>query len=140
MPELKNVQLDNFIAPNFEIDIDKLKYKNQQKEQTRLNNMKVYAETGEWPGKKAFKKRTESWEQTKKAKLDAKSKKELRKAKKQRKKAAEMENADNKLNKKRKQQFTQEDLDELANDIRLFKRLKKNKITEDEFDKEMGLE
>jgi len=98
-----------------------------------------YEQTGSWPGQKQHKKRVESWDQTKKAKLDAKSKKELRKAKKQRKKAAEAEASRSGKGKKR-QQFSQEDLDELASDIRLFKRLKKNKISEEDFDKAMGIE
>ncbi|XP_060645996.1 probable ATP-dependent RNA helicase DDX55 homolog [Drosophila nasuta] len=139
MPELKNYQGDGFIAPSFEVDLTKMSYKNVQKEQVRKQKLQTYEETGAWPGKqKPHMKRTESWDQTKKAKLDAKSKKELRKAKKERKRKAEAGEAGNK--RKRKQQFTQEDLDELATDIRLFKRLKKKKITEDDYNKAMGIE
>ncbi|XP_067644352.1 probable ATP-dependent RNA helicase DDX55 homolog [Eurosta solidaginis] len=139
MPELKNADTSNFIGPKNMVDITKVGYKNPLKEQQRQEKLKVYEDSGIWPGKKKFKKRTESWEQTKKAKLDAKSKKELRKAKKQRKKESEAQN-DVKSAKKRKPQYTQEDLEELANDIRLFKKLKRNKITEEDFDKEMGIE
>ncbi|KAM7364710.1 putative ATP-dependent RNA helicase DDX55 homolog [Cochliomyia hominivorax] len=138
MPELKTLNADNFIAPSFEVDVNKLTYKNVQKEQARQEKIKTYEETGQWPGKKKHKKQTEAWEQTKKAKMDVKTKKELRKAKKQRKKEAEAVNGPKA--KKRKQKFTQEDLDELANDIRLFKKLKKNKISEEDFNKEMGIE
>ena len=138
MPELKTLKADNFIAPSFEVDVSKLTYKNAQKEQARLEKVKTYEETGQWPGKKKHKKQTESWEQTKKAKMDVKTKKELRKAKKLRKKADEEANGPKA--KKRKEQFSQEDLDELANDIRLFKKLKKNKITEEDFNKEMGID
>ncbi|XP_034112992.1 probable ATP-dependent RNA helicase DDX55 homolog [Drosophila albomicans] len=139
MPELKNYQGDGFIAPSFEVDLTKMSYKNVQKEQVRKQKLQTYGETGAWPGRqKPHMKRTESWDQTKKAKLDAKSKKELRKAKKERKRKAEAGEAGNK--RKRKQQFTQEDLDELATDIRLFKRLKKKKITEDDYNKAMGIE
>ncbi|EDV44089.1 uncharacterized protein Dana_GF16207 [Drosophila ananassae] len=138
MPELKNYSGDGYIAPTFEVDLTKMTYKNAQKEQIRQQKLQTYEETGSWPGQKLHKKRTESWDQTKKAKMDAKSKKELRKAKKQRKKAAEGESGP--LKRKKKQQFSQEDLDELASDIRLFKRLKKNKITEEDFDKAMGIE
>ncbi|XP_030376076.1 probable ATP-dependent RNA helicase DDX55 homolog [Scaptodrosophila lebanonensis] len=136
MPELKNYNSDGFIEPSFKVDLAKLKYKNAQKEQVRLEKQKTYEQTGSWPGQKQFKKRTESWDQTKKAKLDSKSKKELRKAKKQRKREA----SDSNTLGKRKQKFTQADLDELASDIRLFKRLKKNKISEEDFDKAMGIE
>lgn len=139
MPELKNYQGGGYVAPAFEVDLSKLTYKNAQKEQVRQKKMETYEQTGSWPGQKQHKKRVESWDQTKKAKLDAKSKKELRKAKKQRKKAAEAEASRSGKGKKR-QQFSQEDLDELASDIRLFKRLKKNKISEEDFDKAMGIE
>lgn len=139
MPELKNAKAENFVGPDIEVDVTKLTYKNAQKEQTRKEKLKTYEETGEWPGKKKFKKPTESWDQTKKLKMDAKTKKELRKAKKLRKKVTEEANGGAK-SKKRKQQFSKEDLDELANDIRLFKRLKKNKISEEDFNKEIGFE
>lgn len=137
MPELKNCEASNFIGPKCDVDITKLCYKNPQKEKIRQENLKVYEKSGVWPGKKKFKKRTEAWEQTKKAKMDIKTKKELRKAKKQRK--IESGALDDKT-KKRKPQYTQEDLDELVNDIRLFKKLKRNKISEEDFDKEMGIE
>ncbi|XP_017092153.2 probable ATP-dependent RNA helicase DDX55 homolog [Drosophila bipectinata] len=138
MPELKNYSGDGYIAPEFEVDLTKMTYKNAQKEQVRQQKLQTYEETGSWPGQKLHKKQTESWDQTKKAKMDAKSKKELRKAKKQRKKAAEGESGP--LKRKKKQQFSQEDLDELASDIRLFKRLKKKKITEEDYEKAMGIE
>ncbi|XP_053961829.1 probable ATP-dependent RNA helicase DDX55 homolog [Anastrepha ludens] len=138
MPELKNCAETNFIGPNFAVDVTKLSYQNQQKENQRKEKLKIYEESGVWPGKKKFKKNTESWEQTKKAKMDTKTKKELRKAKKQRKKESETQTGA--TAKKRKPQYTKEDLEELANDIRLFKKLKKNKISEEDFDKEMGIE
>lgn len=138
MPELKNYQGNGFITPSFEFDLTKLTYKNVQKEQVRKQKMQTYEETGSWPGRqKQHMKRTESWDQTKKAKLDAKSKKELRKAKKERKRKAAAGEVGSQ--RKRRQQYTQEDLDELANDIRVFKRLKKNKISEEDYDKEMGI-
>ncbi|ALC47002.1 CG9630 [Drosophila busckii] len=137
MPEFKNYQGSGFIAPSFEFDLNKVAYKNVQKEQVRKQKLQTYEETGKWPGKqKLHMKRTESWDQTKKAKLDTKTKKELRKAKKERKRQAEAGGT----KRKHKQKYTQEDLDELASDIRLFKRLKKNKISEEDFDKAMGID
>ncbi|XP_023166968.2 probable ATP-dependent RNA helicase DDX55 homolog [Drosophila hydei] len=139
MPELKNYQGNGYMAPSFEVDLTKLTYKNAQKEQVRKQKLQTFEQTGTWPGRqKQHMKRTESWDQTKKAKLDAKSKKELRKAKKERKrKAAAGEDG---AQRKRKQQYTQEELDELASDIRLYKRLKKKKITDEDFDKAMGID
>lgn len=139
MPELKNYQGNGYIAPSFEVDLTKLTYKNAQKEQVRKQKLQTFEQTGTWPGRqKQHMKRTESWDQTKKAKLDAKSKKELRKAKKQRKREAAA--AEGGAQRKRKQQYTQEDLEELASDIRLYKRLKKKKITDEDYDKAMGID
>uniref|UniRef100_A0A1A9UNF7 ATP-dependent RNA helicase n=1 Tax=Glossina austeni TaxID=7395 RepID=A0A1A9UNF7_GLOAU len=138
MPELKTLKADNFIGPDFNVDIQKLSYRNPQKEQARQEKIRAYEETGQWPTKKKHKKLTESWEQSKKNKLEGKTKKELRKAKKLRKK--ETEAAEEKKGKKRKTLYTQEDLEQLANDLRLFKKLKRNKISDEDFCKEMGIE
>uniref|UniRef100_A0A1B0A549 ATP-dependent RNA helicase n=1 Tax=Glossina pallidipes TaxID=7398 RepID=A0A1B0A549_GLOPL len=138
MPELKTLKSDNFIGPDFDVDIQKLSYRNPQKEQARQEKIRAYEETGQWPTKKKHKKLTESWEQSKKNKLEGKTKKELRKAKKLRKK--ETEAAEEKKGKKRKTHYTQEDLEQLANDLRLFKKLKRNKISDEDFCKEMGIE
>lgn len=138
MPELKTLKADNFIGPDFDVDIQKLSYRNPQKEQARQEKIRTYEETGQWPTKKKHKKVIESWEQSKKNKLEGKTKKELRKAKKLRKK--ETEAAENKKGKKRKTHYTQEDLEQLANDLRLFKKLKRNKISDEDFCKEMGIE
>ncbi|XP_032597516.1 probable ATP-dependent RNA helicase DDX55 homolog [Drosophila grimshawi] len=145
MPELKNYTGAGFIAPKCELNLAKLSYKNAQKEQLRQQKQLILEQTGSWPGKqKPHMKRTESWDHTKRAKLDAKSKKELRKAKKERKRKREKEEAEGGGEKgakrKRRQQFTQDELDELASDIRLFKRLKKKKITEEDYDKAMGID
>ncbi|KAL9890540.1 putative ATP-dependent RNA helicase DDX55 homolog [Glossina fuscipes fuscipes] len=138
MPELKTLKADNFIGPDFDVDVQKLSYRNPQKEQARQEKIRAYEETGQWPTKKKHKKLTESWEQSKKNKLEGKTKKELRKAKKLRKK--ETEAGEEQKGKKRKTHYTQEDLEQLANDLRLFKKLKRNKISDEDFCKEMGIE
>uniref|UniRef100_A0A1A9WGS6 ATP-dependent RNA helicase n=1 Tax=Glossina brevipalpis TaxID=37001 RepID=A0A1A9WGS6_9MUSC len=138
MPELKTLKVDNFIGPDFKVDIQKLSYRNPQKEKVRQDKIKAYEETGLWPTKKKRKKLTESWEQSKRNKLDGKTKKELRKAKKLRKK--ETDAIEEKKGKKRKAHFTQEDVEQLAKDLLLFKKLKKNKISDEDFCKEMGIE
>uniref|UniRef100_A0A1B0BKJ9 ATP-dependent RNA helicase n=1 Tax=Glossina palpalis gambiensis TaxID=67801 RepID=A0A1B0BKJ9_9MUSC len=138
MPELKTLKADNFIGPDFDVDVQKLSYRNPQKEQARQEKIRAYEETGQWPTKKKHKKLTESWEQSKKNKLEGKTKRELRKAKKLRKK--ETEAGEEQKGKKRKTHYTQEDLEQLANDLRLFKKLKRNKISDEDFCKEMGIE
>lgn len=139
MPELKHLNADNFVGPDFEVNVNKLTYKNKQKEESRQGKLKVYEETGEWPGKKKFKKKTEAWELSKKAKEESKSKKKERKSKRQLKKETAAANG-TAIAKKRKAKFTQEDIDELANDYRLIKKLKKNKMTEEQFNEEMGID
>lgn len=139
MPELKKLNADNFIGPSESINIKKLIYKNAQKEQSRQNKLKTYEKTGIWPGKKKFKKATEAWEQSKKAKEESKNKKQLRKARKMARSKQEVSDG-NKPKRKRKPCFTQEELEELANDCRLFKKLRKNKITEEEFNEAIGFD
>ncbi|KAL5273352.1 DDX55 family protein [Megaselia abdita] len=139
MPELKNLNADNFIEPSFDVNVNQLTYKNKQKEESRQGKLKVYEETGEWPGKKKFKRKTEAWEQSKKNKEESKTKKKERKSKRQLKKETANANG-TAIAKKRKAKISQEDIDEIANDLRLFKKLKKNKMTEEEFNEQMGID
>lgn len=143
MPELKNVNIADFINPKFDIDITKLKYKNQQQEKIRQEKQQIYEETGIWPGKtKKFRKKTESWEKSKEMKLLSKQKRKDRKEKKKLKKVNENEQNINvlKANKKRKNAFTEDDLKELHEDIQLFKKLKRKKISEEEFNQKIGID
>ncbi|XP_055377731.1 probable ATP-dependent RNA helicase DDX55 homolog [Condylostylus longicornis] len=133
MPELKKANVENFIGPNFEVNINNLTYKNLQKENCRVEKLKIFEETGSWPGKEKFKKKAESWENTKKMKEEAKMKRKIRKEKKKLKKESNQPTI-----KKRKQAYTEDDLAELAEDIKLFKKLKKKKITEEEFEEQIG--
>lgn len=137
MPEIKDIHQEEFCGPETDIDFMAIAYKNTQKEQTRQEKLTVYQETGIWPGKKVKrKKQTEAWELSKQKKLERKAKRKERKAKLQLKK--QTENEKGKAPKKRKKGLSEEDLAELANDIALLKRFKKKKITEEEFDEEIG--
>ncbi|GAB0092748.1 RNA helicase [Sergentomyia squamirostris] len=138
MPEIKEIHKEEFLGPEEEIDFTSIAYKNSQREQTRQEKLTVYQETGVWPGKKERRmKRTESWELSKQKKLEKKTKRKQRKDKQALKKQSELENG-KKGGKKRKKGVSEEDLAELANDIVLLKRVKKKKITEEEFDEEIG--
>lgn len=96
----------------------------------------VYGQTGVWPGKKIKrKKQTESWELSKQKKLEKKQKRKERKEKIKLKKQTALVNTP----KKRKKGLSEEDMAELANDIALLKRIKKKKITEEQFNAEIGL-
>lgn len=136
MPELKNQSGADFVAPAYEIDFQKIAYKNKEKEASRQKKLEVYNETGKWPDVSKFKKKTEAWSLSKQKKAEQKLKKDDRKSKKQLKK----QSANEQKPKKRKGGYTQEDIDELANDIALFKKFKRKKITEEEFDTAMGIE
>lgn len=139
MPELKTINVIDFIGPNYDIDFDKITYANKEQEVSRQMKIQKYKETGEWPGKQKHMKKTQPWELSKQKRADQKLKKDVRREKKQRSKNNKIDIVANK--KKRKSNgFTPAEIDELANDIALFKKLKRKKISDEDFNKEMGLE
>ncbi|KAJ9576529.1 hypothetical protein L9F63_025575 [Diploptera punctata] len=131
MPELKGKDVSDF--EETKIDFNSIPYKDLQREKIRQEKLKKYQETGVWPksqqnSKRNVSKQTESWSISKQKKLDKKTKREKRKIKKEQQNAAGIKKT------KRKRNFSQEDIDELAKDIALIKKLKKKKITQEEFD------
>lgn len=136
MPEIKPDHKKEFIGPSSKFDYFDISYKNKQKEDSRQTKLVVYKETGQWPGAKPKKKKTLPWEQSKIKKDDKKTNKTLRKEKNKLIKEA----VENQTAKKKKRGFDEEDLAEIAKDIALFKKFKKKKITEEEFDKEIGFD
>lgn len=144
MPELKQKnancgQSDDFIAPKMPFDINQIRYKNKQQEEARQRKLQQFLETGKWPkgkNEKHTKKATEAWSQTKQRKAEQKANKKARKEKKQLKLSAGTA-----VKRKRGSGGLNEtDIAELANDIRMFKKLKKNKISDQDFDKQMGID
>ncbi|XP_059054807.1 probable ATP-dependent RNA helicase DDX55 homolog [Achroia grisella] len=128
MPEIKQEHKDQFVGPAEEIDYNSIAYKDKQKEMSRLQKLQEYKKTGVWPSKKKKKMvKTQPWEQAKQNKEDKKQRRKKRKELKQK------ESAEGKKGKKRKA-VTQEELDELAADVALIKKLKKRKITKEQFD------
>lgn len=159
MPELKSQTAVDFIGPVSEtvastksrtagrdgngsadgtINFSAIAYKNKEKEASRQKKLEVYQETGKWPDAAKFRKKTEAWSEAKAKRADVKEKKDERRSKKAIKKASALEAQ--KVAKKRKGGFTQEDIDELAQDIALFKKLRKKKITDAEFEQAMGMD
>lgn len=139
MPEMKEHFKKSFQGPGEEIDIYKLTYKDKQKQASYDNKVKLYQETGEWKGKKKLlKKKSIPWELAKQEREERKEIRKKRREAKHKRKAA-IESGDVEPVKKKKAKFSQEELDELANDIRALKKLKKKKITEEECDDELGL-
>ncbi|XP_076760859.1 ATP-dependent RNA helicase DDX55 [Xylocopa sonorina] len=117
MPELKTRDISNFHGED--IDINSIKYLNKQKEKSRLEKLKIFQNSGVWPKlQKRKHKQTEPWSEAKKKKHeDRKTRKE----------------------KKQKRKINAQDIEDLAKDIALIKKLKKKKISEEEFDIAFGI-
>lgn len=120
------------------INFSAIAYKNKEKEASRQKKLEVYHETGKWPDAAKFRKKTEAWSEAKAKRADVKDKKDDRRSKKALKKANALEQQ--KKAPKRKGGFTQDDIEELAQDIALFKKLRKKKITDAEFEEAMGMD
>lgn len=140
MPELKQMSDADFVGPTQPVDITKIRYKNKQQEEARQRKLNVYESTGKWPAGKNDKrapKATEAWALSKQRRLEQKTNKQVRKEKKKLK-----QNDPNAAPKKRKYRggYTDDDIAELAKDIAMFKKLKRNKISDQDFDKEMGID
>jgi len=123
MPELKDKDMSSFI--NLEIDINAIPYANKQHELHRIEKLTKYQNTGIWPNKcnyKCKRKETESWSESKKRKLEKQEKRNKRKEKERLKKESST------ISNKKKKRINEEDIEELAKDIALIKKLKKNKV------------
>lgn len=119
MPELKNVKITDFTPEK--MDYNSIKYKDKQKEKSRQGKLIVYKETGKWPGLKEHTAKQEAWSEQKTQK-DKRAKRKEKKAK------------------KRINTFTDQDMDELDDDVRMLKKLKKGKVSNEDFEKHFGVE
>ena len=119
MPELRGIKISNFTE--VKMDLNSVSYKDKLREKERQDKLKIYKETGEWPGLKK-KKETVSWSKNK----DVLNKRREKKMKKAEKRAAVTtvveDSADDDLE------------DDFASDYKLMKKLKKGKISQDDFD------
>ncbi|XP_066153836.1 probable ATP-dependent RNA helicase DDX55 homolog isoform X1 [Euwallacea fornicatus] len=134
MPELKNRDLSDFpIVNNF--DTNNVPYRDKTREAIRLKKLNEYKQTGIWPSKKTkfIKKPTEAWSTAKKCK-EARKEKRLK-----RKQAKEASKVEGKGKGKKRKGISEEDMEELKKDIALFKKFKKKKISNEEYEKAMGL-
>lgn len=138
MPEMKEKFRSSFLGPSEKINVNTLEYKDKVKQQAYQKKKDVYKETGEWPGQKKVRKSTEAWgEANKKREFRKENRKKRQEAKKtfNEKKASGVPVA-----RKRKNKYSQEELEELVKDIAAIKKFKKNKITKEELDTEMGFD
>lgn len=122
MSELWGKKPDSF--DEVDVDINEVPYKDKLREESRKRKLQLFEDTGRWPMKSGVKRASsrgeESWSI---AKAKAKKKHERKVAKKQKRKA-----------------LTREELEELEKDVGIINRLKKGKLTEDEFEEKMGIE
>ena len=116
MPELKGKKIEGF--KNADTDINSIPYQDKTREKQRQSRI---AKEKEFGPKSTLQRKDKSWSREK----DRKSKKLQRKEKK--------ENLKRKRNNV-KHNFNDEDLDELSREVGLMKKLKKGKISKDEFD------
>lgn len=134
MPELKNRTISDF--EEADIDLNNIPYPDKQREVIRQKKVQQFKQTGKWPGlKHSIKfKSSEPWSKTK-------QKNEERKAKRlKNKKSKEFKVANNiPIKRKKRNQLSEEDMTELANDIALLKKLKKKKVTDEEYERIIGL-
>lgn len=117
MPELKGIKITDFDP--VKMDYNTIAYKDKQKEKSRQKKLCVYKETGQWPGMKQHRQKTEPWSKQK-------EKKERKKRRKEKKRKGH--------------HFTQEDLDDLEKDFRMVKKFGKGKVKAKDFDAYFGCE
>ncbi|XP_058940608.2 ATP-dependent RNA helicase DDX55-like [Pocillopora verrucosa] len=123
MPELKDKSVD--FEP-VDVDVDKLYYKDKNREKQRKRMLQESSENGFYPTdskKKKFRKETVPWSKNKERKV----KREKRKARREFFKTQ-----------RQKHQFDEDELEDLARDARLVKKLKAGKISEKQVDTQLG--
>lgn len=133
MPELKGKDISCFEEEH--VDINSIAYSDKQKEKSRLEKLKIFRDTGIWPKiHKNKRKQTEPWSEAKKKKLERQENRKRRKEKKLKQKML-VNSA-----KKQKRKINEQDIEDLAKDIALIKKLKKKKISQEEFDAAFGID
>uniref|UniRef100_A0A0V0GAM7 ATP-dependent RNA helicase n=1 Tax=Triatoma dimidiata TaxID=72491 RepID=A0A0V0GAM7_TRIDM len=120
MPELKGKSLE---FDTLDIDINSIQYKDRQKEASRINKLKIFRETGVWPGMKMKKKKqTVPWSLS----IQARQERKDRRKKKREYREKKINEGKTKTKKKRKK-VTEEQWKELEENIAFLKKVKKNK-------------
>jgi len=134
MPELKNRTITGFVIDTKK-KANEIKYKDKQKERSRQEKLKVYQETGSWPG---FKKATDSgnkstaaWSKKTAAKERKLSRRETKDLKKRKREEGRQKGDD--------EGCEDDDNDDLDEDYRLLKKMRKGKVSTEEFDKKIDL-
>merc|ERR1719323_128468 len=122
MPELKGVKISNFTE--VKMDMNSVAYQDKEKEKRRQEKLTVYRETGEWPGMKKKPVQKIAWSKNK-AVLDKRREKKRRRAEKRAAGAGDNVEGD---------KDDEDEVNDFAEDYKLMKKLKKGKMSQDEFD------
>lgn len=134
MPELRGKSVTNFTPA--EVDIKAIPFRDKAREKLRQQQL----QTGESKKKTLTRPpRSEAWSQKKEKKakrLDRKEKKKLKNQRTQAEKQGKPVKEQNQGKRKLADDDGGDDWNELGKDLRLMKKLKKGKITKDEFDKQ----
>lgn len=126
MPELKDKTVDFEPA---DVDVEKLYYKDKNREKQRKRKLQEQQGSNQDnsiqtnPKKKKFGKDSVAWSKNK----ERKAKREKRKARREYLKTQ-----------RHKHSFDNEELEDLARDARLVKKLKAGKISKEQFDSQLG--
>lgn len=133
MPELKGKDISSFRC--VDIDFNKIKYLNKERQKSREEKLLKYLETGVWPGMKVKKRKTPTvpWSESQQRKLNRKERKKRKKEVKWRK----IEEGKIKK-KKRKNPLSEQEIQELMYDVALLKKHRKQKISDEEFNVEFA--
>lgn len=122
MPELKGKNVSSFVGS--EVDVNTIPYAHKQRELHRIKRLSEYQNTGVWTNNHRCKqKRTESWSETKKRKLERQEKRSKRKERKELKQQFSTFS-----NKKKRKRINEEDIEQLAKDVALIKKFKRKKV------------
>ncbi|XP_040576735.1 ATP-dependent RNA helicase DDX55 [Lepeophtheirus salmonis] len=121
MPELKKIKVTGFIPEK--VDLNSIKYKEKLREDSRQKKLKIYKESGKWPGMKEHLSDTQAWSRN----VERQDRKKLRHLVSEKKR-------------REKEKISQEDEDDLEKDFRLLKKLKKGKVSQKEYDDDIKLE
>jgi len=117
MPEIRRASIINF--EDEKMDLNEVAYVDKAREKDRQVKLATYRETGQWPGLENRKKETQAWSKNQEV-LDKRKAKKLKLFEKR--KAAEVVAEDS------------DEEDDFQEDYKMMKKLKKGKISQDEFD------
>ncbi|XP_071946259.1 ATP-dependent RNA helicase DDX55-like isoform X2 [Antedon mediterranea] len=122
MPETKGRKFPEFQASN--VDIQAIPFREKSREKHRKEKLRLQQDGKQVKIKKEFQKKQTAWSLHK-------EKKNKRQDRRQRKEMSK---------KRKREQFDEDDLAELAKDAMLVKKLKRGKISNKEYEDEMGLD